>query len=1007
MCLLIVCMMDLFRRTGLAVVLLLLLLLSGNHPTAVSAQDAGQETIDTAQALLNEMSIEERVGQLFLVTFEGDTAVPESAITDLILNYRVGGVILLPENDNITGYGDPANTPRQIIELTNTLQQLALVGPESITNDNNDLPLEPSSSASPPPDRASIPLLIAANYEGDNSPNSAILNGLTPIPSNMAIGATWQPQYAQNVGEIIGRELSAIGINMLLGPSLDVLENPTAGDPSDLGVRTFGGDPYWVGLMGRAYTAGIHIGSNNRLAVVAKHFPGNGSSDRPVDQEVPTVRKSLEQLKQIELAPFFAVTNQVGETAALTTDGSPLHSASADALLATHIRYQGFQGNIRATTAPVSFDPQALNTLMTLPEFSAWRQNGGVIVSDSLGVRAVKRFYDDTEQEFPHRQVAKDALLAGNDLLYLSDFAIGDAPYANQLANIRDTIIWFREKYLTDQSFQQRVDEAVLRILRLKLKLYGNDFSLNNVTVNPDQLESAIGQGSVDLFVLAQQAITLISPSQAELVERMARPPGINDTITIFTDLRQTEQCSFCPTQPYISETALAERILALYGPQGSNQVQAGQIQSFTFANLQDFLDAGIGPIFLPTPVISGTLTAEAESTPFFEDGSATAVPSPTIPPGYLVQEALRDTDWIIFAMLDGAPESRALKNFLSQRPDIVRNTQVLAFAYNTPYQLDTTDISKLTAYFGVYSKTAPFIDASVRALFQESPLNGASPVDIAGIGYLLFSQTQPDPGQVIELYIDEDGIIQSPPSAEPLEAAIGDTLHLQTGVIRDRNGNPVPDGTLVQFIQEDRIQRLVSIVAERPTVAGVARLDYVLEARTGPGQLRITAVSGQATVSQQVDIAIEGAAQVAIIIPTPTITATPEPTATTTDTPEPTDTPLPPPTITPTPMPIVPEEPTVQIALSEFQMLLAMLTGLLVVGIVGASAGRQWQRRPAKRVGGLFWGLTGSLLLYNYYALGLAGTAVLSPFGSWAGLLTTLLGGAVGFGLFWLRQQN
>ena len=90
--------------------------------------------------------------------------------------------------------------------------------------------------------------------------------------------------------------------------------------------------------MGRAYTEGIHSGSDNQLAVVAKHFPRNGSSDRPIDQEVPTVRKSLEQLKQIELAPFFAVTDVTGETA-----------VAADALLASHIRYQGFQGNIRAT----------------------------------------------------------------------------------------------------------------------------------------------------------------------------------------------------------------------------------------------------------------------------------------------------------------------------------------------------------------------------------------------------------------------------------------------------------------------------------------------------------------------------------------------------------------------------------------------------------------------------------------------------------------------------------
>ncbi|MEJ2750813.1 MAG: hypothetical protein P8183_23335, partial [Anaerolineae bacterium] len=387
-----------------------------------------------------------------------------------------------------------------------------------------------------------------------------------------------------------------------------------------------------------------------------------------------TVRKSLEQLKQIELAPFFAVTSPNDEPAAIT-----------DALLTTHIRYQGFQGNIRATTAPVSFDPQALTTLMALPEFNQWQQNGGLIVSDSLGTRSVKRFYDDTEQEFPHRRVAKDALLAGNDLLYLSNFAIGDAPYTDQLANIRDTIIWFREKYMTDQSFQQRVDQAVLRILRLKFKLYDNDFSLNNVLIDPDQFAESIGQ-NIDLFVLAQDAITLISPSQAELLERMASPPGVDDNITIFTDLRQAQQCSFCPPQPYISTTALADRILALYGPTGSNQIQARQIQSFTFADLQDFLDAGAGPIVLPTPIISGTLTAEANATPLVDDATTTPLPTSTPPPGYLVQEALRETNWIIFATLDGAPESLALRTVLSQRPEIVRNAQGIVFAFNTPY---------------------------------------------------------------------------------------------------------------------------------------------------------------------------------------------------------------------------------------------------------------------------------------------------------------------------------
>ena len=92
---------------------------------------------------------------------------------------------------------------------------------------------------------------------------------------------------------------------------------------------------------------------------------------------------------------------------------------------------------------------------MALPEFAPWRQGGGVIVSDRLGARSVQRFYDDTEREFPHRQVAKDALLAGNDLLFVADFALGGGDEADQVANVKDTIAWFRDRYETDPTFRQ------------------------------------------------------------------------------------------------------------------------------------------------------------------------------------------------------------------------------------------------------------------------------------------------------------------------------------------------------------------------------------------------------------------------------------------------------------------------------------------------------------------------------------------------------------------------
>jgi len=113
----------------------------------------------------------------------------------------------------------------------------------------------------------------------------------------------WLPRW----GRCSGQELSALGINFLLGPSLDVLDLPKIEITSNLGTRTFGGDPFWVGEMGRAYIRGVHQGSNGKLAVAAKHFPGYGGSDRLPEEEVATVRKSLDELKSFDLAPFFAL----------------------------------------------------------------------------------------------------------------------------------------------------------------------------------------------------------------------------------------------------------------------------------------------------------------------------------------------------------------------------------------------------------------------------------------------------------------------------------------------------------------------------------------------------------------------------------------------------------------------------------------------------------------------------------------------------------------------------
>ncbi|HRO22801.1 MAG TPA: hypothetical protein PLR07_00690, partial [Promineifilum sp.] len=133
----------------------------------LSSTTAHSQDIDLngqAEALFQSLSVDERIGQLFLVTFEGDRAPIDSAIADLILNYHIGGVALLSGNNNLTGYGDAAAVPQQARELTANLQRLSLLG----TSDEQPLSDEPPPS--PEPDAVEtnpIPLIIAAQNDGD------------------------------------------------------------------------------------------------------------------------------------------------------------------------------------------------------------------------------------------------------------------------------------------------------------------------------------------------------------------------------------------------------------------------------------------------------------------------------------------------------------------------------------------------------------------------------------------------------------------------------------------------------------------------------------------------------------------------------------------------------------------------------------------------------------------------------------------------------------------------
>ena len=419
--------------------------------------------------------------------------------------------------------------------------------------------------------------------------------------------------------------------------------------------------------------------------------------------------------------------------------------------------------------------------------------------------------------------------------------------------------------------------------------------------------------------------------------------------------------------------------MLSLYGPDATGQISADQVRSMSFARLK-------------------SLISNVEET---GSGAESETPTRIMEDEALILEA----DWIIFAILDldvaNYPDSDALKLFLRERSESLKDKKVVVLAFNAPYFLDTTEVSKLTAYYCLYSKTSPFLDTAVRLLFQEFQPRGASPVNVDAVNYNIIEVTRPDPNQVInlEVFAGElpDPLSLTPTATPPLSPEgtpvpiqlnlkVGDELTLRTGKILDHNGNPVPDGTPVEFRLVDTVQGLEARLPSADTIDGVATTKFNLD-RSGTWQ--ITASSDTATRSVGVIVTIpeEGPVEVGFDRPTSTATATLtvtpspsptlEPTATPTSTPTPkpaTPTPTRTPTATPIPPPVSPGK-----TVNAFGLFLSMLC-LLVFGVVtyGVALGRHVSHAAAvqRALISVISGLVG----YVLFALGVFPVERLAP---------------------------
>ena len=407
---------------------------------AVTAASPTETTTETAspqvEKLLEDMPLKQKVTQMIMPDFRKwqeagqespqDLTKVNAEVAEAIDKYDFGGVILFAENVKET---------KQTLALTQDMQKAAI---ENKANNGK------------------IPLLLAIDQEG------GIVYRLgtgTALPGNMAIGATNDPKLAKEAGQIIGRELSALGLNVDFAPVLDTNNNPQ--NPV-IGLRSFSSDPNRVAYLGIPMMKGIQ---DYNVAVAAKHFPGHGDTAVDSHTGLPLVDKSLTELEKLELLPFKKAMD-----------------AGVDLLMTAHIQYPQIEKDqvVSKETGEKIYVPATLSDDILTGLVRKKYGYKGVIVSDAMGMDAIAKNFGEVE-------AVKMAIKAGVDLV-LMPTTLRSKTDLSKIDTIVNAVV---DAVQTGDISEERLNESVRRILTLKEKRGVLNFDPSART--PEKAEEAVG----------------------------------------------------------------------------------------------------------------------------------------------------------------------------------------------------------------------------------------------------------------------------------------------------------------------------------------------------------------------------------------------------------------------------------------------------------------------------------------------------------------------------------
>lgn len=263
------------------------------------------------------------------------------------------------------------------------------------------------------------PMFIAVDEEGGLVARVAN-NGnfkVKKYDDMLTIGNTGDPAEAEAVGDNIGRYLKNLNFNLDLAPIADCFTNPAN---KVIGSRSFGADPGLVSDMVGACIDGFHF---QGIMTAIKHYPGHGDTDSDTHSGMVLTNRSWEELKKRELIPFIA------------------NLENTDMIMTAHIISKGVTGdNTPATLSHVMIQEKLRNEL----GFE------GVVITDSMEMGAISTAYAPDE-------AAIKAVEAGCDII------LCPVDFGKAYKGLKEAV---RSGRITEE----RIDESVLRILRLKLK---------------------------------------------------------------------------------------------------------------------------------------------------------------------------------------------------------------------------------------------------------------------------------------------------------------------------------------------------------------------------------------------------------------------------------------------------------------------------------------------------------------------------------------------------------